>query len=220
MAQNYADMTGQLILTNITPIVKALFGDMNLKDQGGGTAYIALMSECDSISYRSVMEALADVANNRGLDYTHDDDHPMEVLKVLAPDFGVPLDHPLIEKLSADDWDVDQEPGEDLLFDLAMLFDDGHGLSAINTELAFHCSKPRQFEFGGCGFFAGKHFSMYTSSTNAGRTGARVNEELGKGDLAAAADAIFEGLNRLLDGIEDSTQRQEIKQLLAKQLTA
>ena len=60
MANNYYDMTGELILKEVTPVIDALFGDFELDESnfGQGSIYIANLSEISNISWDNIQERI------------------------------------------------------------------------------------------------------------------------------------------------------------------
>ncbi|GHU04838.1 hypothetical protein FACS1894158_05990 [Betaproteobacteria bacterium] len=69
MANNYYDATGVLVLSQVTPVIKALFGAFHLDETypGDGQAYIARISESNNPLWDDVQDGLADLAVELGL---------------------------------------------------------------------------------------------------------------------------------------------------------
>jgi hypothetical protein len=104
------------------------------------------------------------------------------------------------------------------LFLIATAFDDGHGLAAIKLEGAWHCDKPRLFEFGGEGAFISREIVLYGTSSLALELGQGIREALLEGNVDDAANWLTRDLNRLLSGIRDGDVREAVRRKLARKL--
>lgn len=225
MANSYSDMTGVLVLNKVTPVIQALFGAFALDARypGDGQAYIANISEGNDCRWEHVLGGLDDLIEQLGLhDATTDDEQPgsMEhALLVLSRHFHATdneaLDQ-LIERVAFADDDADLLS----LFTIAQAFDDGHGLTAVKTETAWHCSKPRLFEFGGAGQYHGRHFTFEVSSQQAAHHGDAIDAALAGGATDAAAAEVHRMLENILTGIHGETTRADVRQKLAGLLKA
>lgn len=219
MANNYYDATGVLILDQVTPVITALFGAFRLDATfpGDGEVYIARLSESDDPQWDDVLEGLIDLAkaieqplparNQLGL---------QAVLRALANHFRVE-DREDLEQLIEHHAFEDTADLEDL-FLMATCFDDGHGLTAIKLEGAWHCDKPRLFEFGGDGALISREIVLYATSSLALELGHGLREALLQGNLDEAADVLAQDLNRLLSGIRDAATREALRRKLARKL--
>lgn len=216
MANNYYDATGVLVLDKVTPVITALFGAFKLDADtpGNGEAYIARISEANDPQWDDVLEGLADLAATNGLDLPDRiDGSPIaDILHLLATHFDVDDDEEL-ENL------IDHQSFEDsadlqALFLIATRFDDGHNLQEIRFEGCWYCSKPRLFNFGGDGSFISREFSVFGASGHVLYVGNRVRQALLIQDLETAANEIFIETRRLLAGISDEAQRQQLQQRL------
>lgn len=216
MANNYYDMTGVLVLDKVTPVIKALFGALELDESypGNGEAYIACISESSSSSWDDVLDHLRELVEDLKLSLPEDaEDNMDEHLFLLANYFKADDNYELsnlIEQRSFED-DADLES----LFTIAKAFDDGHGLKSIRTETSWHCSKPRLFEFGGCGNFIGTHVSVSGSSDQITAMGEHLEDALGAKDISKAADVLFKNVSKLLSGIDDADLRKSVQYKLS-----
>lgn len=222
MANNYSDMTGVLVLDKVTPVIKALFGVFELDENypGNGQAYIACISESSSCSWASVLENLQELAEDLGLNLEDDEGNEAqdmdEVLHVLSrhfkAEYNVDLAN-LIERSSfEDDADLDS------LFTIAKAFGDGHGLKSYKTETAWHCSKPRLFEFGGAGEFTGSHVAVSGSSTQVTQLGEELEAAVASGDTDKAAEVLRKKVGSILAGVYDEAAREAIRSKLSELL--
>ena len=219
MANNYYDATGVLILDQVTPVITALFGAFNLDQTypGNGEVYIARISETNDPQWDDVLEGLTDLANALKCPLPAGYEVSIEgYLRNLVKHFHAE-DNEDLENL------IQHHPFEDgadlaALFLIATCFDDGHGLKAIKFESAWHCSKPRLFEFGGEGIFISREIVLYGASSRALELGHDLHGALLQGSLDEAADRLaLETLN-VLSGISDDVKRQTLRQKLARKL--
>jgi len=216
MANNYSDMTGVLVLDKVTPVIKALFGPFDLDETypGNGQAYIASISESSNNSWDSVLENLQGLTEELGLALPEDaDDDVVEHLHVLAAHFGCVDNESL--RLIIEHGDFDDYADLDTLFEIAKAFNDGHGLKAYKTETSWHCSKPRLFEFGGCGDFRGSHVTTGGSSSGIVTLGEDLEAALSANDTSKAADILFNKVTGILGGVFDESARLAIRNRLA-----
>lgn len=218
MSNNYFDRTGILLLKEVTPVIAALFSGYEVDGRypGNGQAYICEISESNSPTWEGLTEAIADLCKEKGA-VLEDEESLSEGLAALAKSLGIesPRLNEIIEaKKSTSELD-DDAPSLDELFEMAQLLDDGHGLSAINTEAAWHSDKPCLFEFGGMGEYIGTHCSVYSSSSRVGTYGGCLDSSLAEGDFKRAALNVFSSaLKSSLDGIYDEQARLAVKKEL------
>jgi hypothetical protein len=212
MANSYYDATGVLILDRVTPVITALFGPFGLDASypGNGQAYVARLSEIGDPQWSDVLDGLTNLAAECDLSTPDDDNVTMPwLLSALAEHFGTSgradlltlIEHHLFEG------DVDL----DALQVIASSFNDGHNLAAIEFEGAWHCSRPRLFEFGGEGLFSSQELRLSTSSTDALRLGRDLRKAILGGDLTAAAARITRVVLHLLAGVTDESLRARLR---------
>lgn len=199
MANNYYDATGVLVLHQVTPVIRALFGGFNLDETipGDGMVYIASQSEeCEPTwdDIRDKLEALAATFS------PVESEMPIrELLYHLAQHFNVREDSALLKLI--DECDFDNYADLATLFALALRFDDRHGLSAMKIEGCWHSSKPRLFEFGGDGLYEGREYSYSVQSSEALELGATIDQAIQTGNLDAATDRLMQKIDHLLSGV-------------------
>lgn len=226
MANNYYDMTGVLVLDKVTPVIKALFGVFELDENypGDGQAYITNISESSSCSWDSVLENLQDLAEELGLELVDGAGKPAktmeDVLSVLAIHFNAGQNEELEGLIERSNFDDGDDADLDSLFTIAKAFDDGHGLKAYKTEAAWHCSKPRLFEFGGCGDFTGSHVAVSGSSDQAVQMGEELESALAGGNMDEAAEVVRSKVGNILAGIYDEAARAQVRSKLIQLLSA
>lgn len=216
MANNYYDGTGVLVLDRVTPVISALFGAFLLDPDwpGNGQAYIARISETSDPTWSDIRDALMGLAAQLDLPCPEEHDVPLEaLLGLLAGHFQVDDDdglHNLIERHSFEDT-ADLEA----LFMIALCFDDGHGLRAIQFEGCWHCSKPRLFEFGGDGAFISREVIHYGSSREPVEFGIGMHKALIARDLDSATAMLATMVRKTLAGISDDVARETLTIQLA-----
>lgn len=220
MADNYFNATGVLVLDRVTPVISALFGGFSLDATypGDGEAYIAQMADTSDPLWETVCANLFKLAAELGLAIPEADDPPMvNIICVLADHFGVGDDADLSNLIEHHDFDGWADL--DVLFLIATCFDDGHHLSAVIFEGCWSCSKPRLFEFGGNSCFISKEVSLYGSSSQVPNLGRKLYPSVKEDDLGAVADLIAREASYTIDGIENPTIRETVRQLVIERLT-
>jgi hypothetical protein len=221
MANNYYDMTGVLVLNIVTPVIKALFGPLELDEHhpGNGIVYIANISESTSCSWDSVLENLRELAERLGLSQPEDaEDEIEEYLNVLATHFCAESNTEIANLIEMTDFENDADV--DTLFTIALAFDDGHGLKSYKTETSWHCSKPRLFEFGGAGDFRGLHISMGDSSDRTAALGEALDDALTSDETDKAAEILYRKVEGILNGVFDEIKRSAMRSKLSALLAA
>ena len=219
MANSFYDATGTLQLTKVTPVIKALFGKFALDDFGVGKAYIARISEETCVTWDDIAQDLERLAVRLKLidkaAIEMDDEVFTHVLKVLSAYFGC------TDRFNFEDdlpYDLQEEAEFEPIFELAMRFYDGHGLTTLTVEGARHFSRPLPEAFGGQGLFLGRHFKMSSFSKTCRTLGTDVDRYLNQSRTAAAGSAITNHVTRLLEGITDTAAQKTVMAIVAEQL--
>lgn len=224
MANHYYDKTGVLMLEQVTPVIRALFGslDMNEAYPGNGKVYIAIMDnggdEPSEPLWDDIHKRLVVLMGLLDLPVTADAElYVDECLSVLAAHFHV-------KDSDRDDFIVDSdcENHVDLqtLFRMAICFDDGHHLKAIKYEGASYSSEPELFQFNGNGGFFSRHVEFITYSSNEVGLGEELHNALEEGSIDDAAGVLHFKVQRLLDTLRNETQRNSVRKRLASKLAA
>lgn len=228
MAQNNFDLTGVLLLKQVTPVIKALFGGFNLDTSVAtgiqdGQAYIAKTEgDCDP-SWDNIREELLELTKTLKLPLdpvAMEDESIEEILSALAEHFGSSGNVDLLNLLDHERTHFKDDAELEDLVTIAKAFDDGHGLKGILTEAAWTSNRPRLFEFGGCGAYVGTHVQVYSNTSTAGLVGRPLDEALETGNLEAAVQVIYREFDDLLDGIRDEAVRAQVKARLGQRLCA
>jgi hypothetical protein len=220
MANNYYDATGVLVLEQVTPVIKALFGAFNLDETypGNGQAYIARMSESNDPLWDDVLEGLADLAVELGLIVLNQDSEPTTetLLRTMATYFKADQNEELETLIEHHSFEGDADL--DALFLIATCFDDGHHLAAIMFEACWYCSKPRLYEFGGEGCFLSREICLSTTSSQAMELGQPLRYALLAADIEEASRLIAQETGNRLSCINDESFRSRLRLRVAERL--
>jgi hypothetical protein len=214
MASNYYDMTGVLVLEKTTPVIKAVFGCYKLDEtepgDGGSEVYIAKTAEDNSVHWDLIFEALGELLIEWNV--TTEDNPPADMeacLTMVAKHFRQAENPDLLSIVESGDFT--EESDLLTLFDLALIFDDGHGLREIRTEGCWYCSKPWLFNFGGDGMYVSKNLTLTGNSTSIVGLGEQINTEIAASDNAKAAATIASHIDSILNGVNDEVVRNAIR---------
>lgn len=217
MASTQYDATGVLVLKVITPVIRAIFGVFNLGSAiNEGEVYIAFVAERSDPTWDGIQSDLAELAVEMGLCANAEDSSA--ALDLLFAHFGF-ADAEWIESIKSLAANCEQVAVEEA-FALATQLDDGHGLTAVKFEGAWHCDKPVLFEFGGNGRYCSAVFNMERSSSTALTLGNKVSKHLAAGEVPEAARALSEDILNTLNGITDDAQRAAVTKTIAAKLSA
>ena len=231
MANHYYDMTGVLRLKAVTPVIQALFGAFDLDETfpgEEGEAFVANISESTVCSWEAVATYVGNLVRSLCPDASCDElcdicamtDLGCQ-LAVLAKHFGVAEHHEYLaiaRTFEADSFDECEDADLEMLFKLACLFNDGHGLSVLKTSGAWHTDRVKSFGFGGDGLFAGLKASGYLSSAKTLSLTESLDTRLHEGKEDDAAELLFKHVETLLNGIHDADQRERVRSRLAAKL--
>lgn len=204
MANNYYQATGSLKLNQITPVINALFGVFNVEEIDNETAYIK-QDEGDCTSHEAVAEQICLV-----MEVAPGDDSFACSLRAMADKVGK-YDE-VSEYLSQSELEFAPDDSCDLnlLYDLARIMDDGHGLSSLQISGAWTCDKMRLGEFGGDATYIGNNFTLRTGTYIAENLGEFIDRAIGEGDFVKVQSRIFSDLHNMLSGVSNETVRENI----------
>lgn len=221
MAQNNADGTGSLMLVRRTPIINAFFGAMLGEEPPvtGDVREDVLRQSTENIeppTWDSILEALTEIVRN-------DLECPEEAtladcLRVLMDKYGR-HDQWLIDLLPSCEGEDDSTADFALCFDLASVFDDGHGLVSMSMEVAYTCSRLIHGQFGGFGEYVSREAIVYGGSGAPLSRGQRLTDALVLKEPQRVLDIVAESVEQILNEIRSDSTRREIRGLLAKRLS-
>jgi hypothetical protein len=200
-----------------------LFGSYSLDHTypgiGKGNVFVACIAESSDVSWSSMLDRLRELAAQLQISLGEGVEEGVEeYLYALAAHFGAGRDgflNAVIENI-----DLAGDADLEVLFDLAIGFDDGHGLKSYATEAAWHCDRPRLGEFGGYGEFCGRHAFVGLSSSDAVILGDALDSALETGNIDQAAKCILDKVEALLTGIADAGAQDAVRKTLCEQLMA
>jgi hypothetical protein len=237
MANNYYNSTGVLSLNVITPVITALFEHYHLDGDypGEGKAYIADIAEETDDSVDSLLERLQELAETLGV--TLDESTETQVVPVAEADipygnesnickeylrkFGAYFNIPESDVgfyNSIEFSDFSDGIGIEQLFELALRFNDGHGLTSLSSEGSWYCSKPRLGEFGGNGLFLGVKCSLSRSSSELEGMAYALEGALLTANYDKAAGILCNEALHLLKAVKNPTERAVIQAKLSNLL--
>lgn len=232
MANNSAVSTGTLGFANgvnITPVIRALFSafalDPNVPADDPNMAYIA-RDQNEEVTWGRIRDDIRYDCSVRGIALPADaDPHDLtEYLFALAEHIGFNDPEFKLQNL-IDNADFNAEGDADLqvLFELATLLDDGHGLREIRMEGAYYSNRMNLDEFGGMAEFITKDVYAHGSSSTITTHAERLNAALepwapGARDEAAraAAEQIAKVVAEQLNCITDPEKRAAVASHLPK----
>jgi hypothetical protein len=222
MANNYYDGTGVLVLTKVTPVIKALFTTFAMDETtpGHGEVYIAKISESNSPCWDDVHEALGELIDVLKLQKPAEFDESMEDhLALLGSHYcgGNPvLTEALEQVIDRTTFEDDADLSE--LFIIAKCLDDGHGLTSIRWEGCWHCDKPRLFEFGGNAAYFGQSLNSFNSTDEAVNRAVEMDAALVANDYPKAADLASKYVQRMFTNFKSDADREMVLALMIQML--
>jgi hypothetical protein len=225
MSNNYSDSTGILIFGaggGVTPIIATLFAVYEvLPTFPTDQAMIKAMSESSSTDWGNVTDHLIEYAEERDIALA-DRDNLAQILIDIGVHHGVTCEKYRALAAQADRESAGGTGDADLgtLFDLADMLDDGHHLEAIRWEGAWHCDKPRLFEFGGYGRFDSTRVSVQECSSTLSGFGANLHDALKARDMELAGKLVLSKTRDVFDAILDDADRAELVKFVMQQLEA
>jgi len=219
MSDNYHEGTGELTLQKFTPMIEALFGEFGARWNGmdACTACISFSSHSHYPDWDGVHERLKDLASSMKLLLPDDSDGSLlEYIYLFITHFNLD-DDPFFENI--DNYHFEGLPDDlEMLFNLAVRFDDGHGLKYIEFEESWYGSKLRNGDFGGGGTFISRDVTFSTWSHQAMHFALPLSTAISGDHLESAATHLLSEMNQLLASIRDDAIRQKVRQHLVDKL--
>ncbi|XZG70208.1 hypothetical protein ACTSKR_16405 [Chitinibacteraceae bacterium HSL-7] len=213
MADYYSQWTGVLYLSKITNVIKVMFEGYSVAQRVEATdsvcfTYVAYKSEAMEPDWVDLLLKLINVVDSS---IQVDDEEPSSLLRAIGKHFKVESEalEALIKSI-----DFYDSPEFTVLFKLAQLFDDGHGLIGYQYEGANTCSRQLVDGFGGFGEFSGTHLRTWSSSHDVKKYEV-INGLLHEEKLGEAAGVLCSMVVRTLNGIADESQKREVTERLA-----
>lgn len=204
---------GVLRLAQPTLAIKALFGAFRLDVAypGEGTAFICLDTGRGRPTWEEVEGGLQELAETLGLVPKGGAEvHLKDLVSLLAAHYG--RDASGVQHLLEPEMEQDVELSE--IFELAVVLDDGHRLSAVELQSATFSSRPRLGEFGGSGFYRSAGVSLKSETMDVVTLGQHLDGALQWVGVDAAAEVLRGHLRTLVDGVVDLDVRKELERRL------
>lgn len=222
--KNNFDAAGVLVLSQVTPVITALFADFNLDGTRAddGRAPISQLSGAPPSCWQGIHRRLLSLAAGLDLPSPNDDAEDANLpwlLRTLAHHFSPA---PSAALLNLIDEICDDDPVSlEALFHFATHMDDGHGLVAIEFEGAWHCAIPGKRDFGGAGSFISREVGHLTSSSSeALLLGSALRAAILANDLDSAAKLLCMEVLAPLGSIPDGSLRSLLRQRVFGHLLA
>lgn len=212
--------TGVLILDKVTPVIRALFGELDLMEDTPrpGHAWFGRLHEGCGAPWMDIHPGLVELAEQLGLPFSADT-HPSTraLLEMLAQHFGAADDPDM--RLYLERHDFENTADLHVLFAIAIRFDDGHGLQAISEEGAWSRQERSVPAFGGEAVYISREVVLTEASASTIDLGDSLRLALARDDLHQAHQLLHRRIERLLLSIRNRTARQALVQKLRCALT-
>ena len=223
MANNFQDGTGLLYLEKRTPIIDALFGAYRLRTYEDRQDVLAFSTEDEESDWDEVLARLLEVARAIGCVVTDEQSEDVGSVVAALGKFmgrkftsvhGAILHDTILAREPYDD-----SPCLESLFALAHYLDDGHGLKAVEEEIAYTSDKMRVGNFGGSFGYTSIAYQLSIGTQTACVRSRQVAAAISTDDDDAVAHAV---LPFALDGLNftDPAMRRRIKLKVAELLLA
>lgn len=230
MANNYYEMNGVLELEHVTPVIRAIFGLLELDENypGNGQVYFAQIPERTDYCGEAFRESLATLATGLKIqmcepvpgDRGGGEPKCGEILHAIAKCFGREADEDLQLLAARLDLREDDVPDIGELVQLAKSFNDGHGLKRCILQGAWYCSKPRLFEFGGDAGYYGQAIRIQGSSQDVITMATELENALLRDAVEAAARVLHDHVEVVIAGVVDDRSRDLIRAELGRLVSA
>jgi len=225
MANTYFDKTGLLIFTGeprLTPVLKALFGPYEPGSEVTDKPFSVMikeMAEVSDVTWEAVAESIEEHASSFGKALPPEQDRGDVAVWIrwLAEALGV-ADGRWAHYANGHLELENDAPLYDL-FTLAVEFNDGHNLVAIESAACWHSDQTRLFEFGGVGAFYSELVKVVSSSDEPRDAGRKLHDSLSGGHTGVAAEVVLKAARDLLDSIQDPESRAAVRQQLVEKMT-
>jgi len=211
MSDSYHKGTGELTLQKVTPMIEALFAGFEVtwdEDVMGACISFSLQSQLPD--WGGVHEKLKDLASSMKLLLPDDSDGSLlEYVYLFITHFNLD-DDPFFENI--DNYRFEGLPDLEMLFDLAIRFDDGHKLESIDFEESWYDPEVNYEGPGGVGRFISRDVVFRKHPCKAAHFAQPLFNALSGGHLELAATNLFFEIYPLLLSIKDDVTRQKVRQ--------
>lgn len=210
MSNTYFDATGVLLFdgpAKITPLIKALFQPFNFGDDASGDETqrtISVQSEIQTPLWDSYLEHLIASLPEQARSALDMLESPDCILSEYGHHFGVDLE----DFVDAIDFDGEVDVLD--IVRLAHLLSDGHNLIGVSMEGAWHCDRPRLWEFGGWALHQTPRYALTLSLSDVRHFASSLDTAISESPDAAAG-TLNQWLNRFIGGIEDRNLQDNLR---------
>lgn len=219
MSNTYADATGILLFdgaAKITPVIQLLFQPFNLDETATGAdneLYVAVLDEDNRFTWSEYLERL-DEAGESLADEPVDSADAADILAHLGNAFAQYSNR--FQKWLSDHWRLEDGDTVELrdVVTLAQQLHDGHNLTGVLSQGAWHCDKARLWEFGGWadGFTA--RYEIDFAVDRILDLARKMDAALGV-SATAATEVLTQWQSRFVEGIRDEAMRESVRCELA-----
>lgn len=225
MANYYITGHGVIVLNKVTPVINALFKTYRIGpfDESESAACITFISDEHLPDWDEVLAGLKTLADDRHVDMSQNTDNSTNgFLASLARHFNKTDDNPgvssEVQKLKA--YSFTGTPELDILFRLASLFDDGHGIENIQYHEYWFSDKVRAGEFNGMGKFISNELTCEFDTQQVVDLGTCLRTAVCQNKPESAAQELFNEIQGILRGIHNPENRMLIQKSLTDLLQA
>lgn len=210
MSNTYFDATGVLLFdgpAKITPMIRTLFQPFNFSDDSTDDETqrtISAQSEIQTPLWDSYLEHLVAALPEEARNALVVLESPDCILSEYGHHCGVDLEG------FVDGIDFDGEVDILDIVHLAHLLSDGHNLIGVSMEGAWHCDRPRLWEFGGWAVHHTPRYTLNLSSSDVRTLASSLDSALSQ-SADATAGILNQWLNRFIDGIEDRSLQDNLR---------
>ena len=200
-----------------TPVYEALFscyGEINLDDKTG-QQLLTSPFHWPSPTWQQVKEKLIQLSEALGLSLGEESEGTLyEYILLLAKHFSVE-NTPEITVLEAYPFDLNGMPDMQILYYLALSFDDGHGVESIDFRGIWFNQKG---DFGSYVVCAAKEINFYQHLNDGFSSAKFLDYLLSQNNIKRASEMMFAEVNQLFSKIQDEKKQSLIKSMVIDQL--
>ena len=215
MNENFADTLGVLKLSKTTAFITALFGTY-ISDQPtekSGEIVVDYSRPYKIRLWKDVAADLLFLAKQLDMPVENAIADPLSAsLKAIAQKYGC-RDQKRLEAILQSLY-LQSYAELEVLFTIATLIDDGHGLHCMKTETALTSSQRIPFLFGGYGEYLGSHYRKAFSSSCVHTVGEDINKLLKDGDVQKVSEILVAEFQSAINGIQCENQKKLVREII------
>ncbi len=219
MANYSYGASGVLFLDEVTPVVRALFGEHHLQNPTPPyrCAKISVRTEFGEPFWSSILPHLRLLAEERGILLAPPFEPTVRsLLKALAVSFRVDHDEEITQLLERSAFSGPADIR--VLYQLCSKFDDGHHLRKLLYQGSYGCDEPIPLAFGGSAYCMSQHARLFIDTSEGIETGSLISQAVEDNNLDLAAKHIAQAAWALARGIQDRTLHGPVTARVARLL--